>query len=358
MIPVTRPFLPPYEAYAAVIQEVFQRNWLTNNGPVLNELELRLKQHLDLKYGLVVGNGTIALQIGLRALGMKGKVLTTPFSYIATASSIAWEGCTPVFVDIEPNGFNVTPETIAQHLDEEVGGIVLTHCFGMPLDVERLDALAAEAGVPIMYDAAHAFGSTVNGKSIFTYGDISTCSFHATKIFHCVEGGAIFARRPETIKQSALLRNFGHSGLTDFAAVGINGKNSEMHAAMGVVNLNYIDGLLEERKGQTHTYTRLLASERRLTIPEWETPGWNHAYYPVLFENEEATVKVMEFLNGFGIYPRRYFYPSLHTFNGWEGDCPNSTDVSSRVLCLPLYHGLTTMEQEMIARYILRTLRN
>ena len=248
-------------------------------------------------------------------------------------------------MDIEPNGFNVAPETIAQHLDEEVGGIVLTHCFGMPLDVERLDALAAEAGVPIMYDAAHAFGSTVNGKSIFAYGDISTCSFHATKIFHSVEGGAIFARHPDTIKQSALLRNFGHSGYEDFAAVGINGKNSEMHAAMGVVNLAYIDDLLEERKGQTETYTRLLAAERSLTIPEWETPGWNHAFYPVLFENEESTVKVMEFLNGFGIYPRRYFYPSLHTVNGWEGDCPNSTDVASRVLCLPLYHGLTTREQ-------------
>lgn len=358
MIPVTRPFLPPISEYQKLIEEIFMRNWLTNNGPLINELELLLKERFGVNHGIVVSNGTIALQIALKALGVKGKVLTTPFSYIATASSIAWEGCQPVFVDIEADAFNVSPESILNKLDRSINAILLTHCFGIPLDVKQIDNIAKEAGIPVIYDAAHAFGSHVDGRSIFTYGDISTCSFHATKIFHMVEGGGIFTSNSDVLRTCAWMRNFGHNGPSDFEGVGINGKNSEFHSAMGLINLRYIDGLLEERKIQHEAYNALLGVEPAIRLPSTQDPGWNRAYYPILLDSEAMTMKVLHYLQQFEIFPRRYFHPSLQRLNGWEGDCPNSDSVSSRVLCLPLYSGLQDRDQQMIARYILRTIRN
>lgn len=358
MIPVTKPFQPPEEEYFDLVRSAFRRNWLTNNGPLLNELELKLKDYLGIKHGIVVSNGTIALQIAIKALGMKGRVLTTPFSYVATASSLAWEGCTPVFVDIEPNSFNVSPEMLAEHIDEDINGIVLTHCFGMPLDVKAIDALGKKARIPVIYDAAHAFGSTVDGKSIFEFGDISTCSFHATKLYHMIEGGGIFTRDPELLKTSSWMRNFGHDGPEAFHGVGINGKNSEVHAAMGLANLKYADEILQKRRMQCELYTTILQHESRIGLPNINKPGWNCAYFPIVLENSESTRRILAILNMHEVYPRRYFHPSLNTVNNWEGSCPNSQSLTSRIICLPLYHDMSASEQEMISRYILRCLRN
>jgi dTDP-4-amino-4,6-dideoxygalactose transaminase len=358
MIPVTKPFLPPEEEYFELVKGAFNRNWLTNNGPLLNELELKLKEFLGVDHGIVVNNGTIALQIAIKALGMTGKVLTTPFSYIATASSLAWEGCTPIFVDIEPNSFNVSVEGLARHIDDDINGIVLTHCFGMPLDVKGIDAFAEKAGIPVIYDAAHAFGTTVDGKSIFEYGDISTCSFHATKLYHMIEGGGIYTKNPDLLKKCAWMRNFGHDGPESFHGVGINGKNSEVHAAMGLVNLRYAHAILNRRKEQCEHYYELLRHEPSIQLPELKNEGWNFAYFPILFKDEPSTIHAITELNRNGVFPRRYFYPSLNTANIWEATCYNSVEKSKRVLCLPLYHELTSSEQQLTTRLLLRTTRN
>ncbi len=358
MIPVTKPFLPPEEEYYDLVRSAFRRNWLTNNGPLLNELELKLKEFLGVNHGIVVSNGTIALQIAIKALGMTGKVLTTPFSYIATASSLAWEGCTPIFVDIEPDSFNVSVEGLARHIDDDINGIVLTHCFGMPLDVKAIDAFAEKAGIPVIYDAAHAFGTTVDGKSIFEYGDISTCSFHATKLYHMIEGGGIYTNNPELLKKCAWMRNFGHDGPESFHGVGINGKNSEVHAAMGLANLNHAQKILERRRTQCELYNELMMHESRVKLPNLDIPGWNYAYYPIVLRDEAQTSNILSYLNKHEIFPRRYFHPSLNLVNNWSKPCPTSEIVSKTVLCLPLYHELSKTEQELISRYILRCVRN
>jgi dTDP-4-amino-4,6-dideoxygalactose transaminase len=358
MIPVTKPFIPPQEEYLALVKSALDRNWLTNNGPLLNELELQLKEKLGLNHGIVVGNGTIALQIAIKALGMKGRVLTTPFTYIATASSIAWEGCEPVFVDLEKDSFNVTADAIKEKIAPDICGIVLTHCFGMPLDVEAIDQIASDAGIPVIYDAAHAFGVTVKGKSIFEYGTISTCSFHATKVFHMIEGGGIFTKDPEVLKRCSWMRNFGHDGPESFLGVGINGKNSEVHAAMGLVNLKYIDDVLAKRKQQCQYYEELLGHDNSLQLPDVTMPGWNYSYYPVLFDSETTCLAVMRQLNLHEIQPRRYFYPSLDSIGLWSDTAPTANVTASRVLCLPLYDTLSRSEQILISRHILRVVRN
>ena len=238
-MPVTKPFSPPIAEYQELLSGIWQRNWFTNNGPLVNDLELKLKKHLDLKHLLYVSNGTIALQIALKALGITKKVITTPFSYVATTSSLVWEGCKPIYVDIDPETFNIDPTKIEDAIDSDTEAILATHCFGNPCDIDAIDRIAKKHNLKVIYDAAHCFGTTYKGKSVFTFGDISTTSFHATKLFHTIEGGAVFTQDPEVLKNMALMRNFGHSGPESFNGMGINGKNSEFHAAMGVVNLNH-----------------------------------------------------------------------------------------------------------------------
>ena len=356
MIPVTKPFLPPIEEYNTLIQDIFDREWLTNNGPLVNDLELQLKQRLQLDHLLYVGNGTIALQIAIKALNLKGKVITTPFSYVATSSSLVWEGCEPVYVDIEPDGFNIDASKIEAAITPEVTAIVATHCFGIPCDVQAIQVIADRHYLKVIYDAAHAFGTTVHGKSIFEFGDISTCSFHATKLFHTVEGGMVVTKSPDLLRRMSKMRNFGHDGPEHFDGVGINGKNSEFHAAMGIVNLRYIDDILERRRAQCTLYSELLAN-MDLTVPDVTNKAWNCAYFPVVFEDESQCLKVKMAMEKAEIFPRRYFYPSLDGVNNWgEDDCVNSRKTSSRILCLPLYHNLLFEEIEGIVRIVKRTL--
>ncbi|MCH8567440.1 MAG: DegT/DnrJ/EryC1/StrS family aminotransferase [Balneolales bacterium] len=359
MIPVTRPFSPPFKEYQELLEGIWQRNWFTNNGPLVNDLELKLKRYLRMKHLLYVGNGTIAIQIALKALDISKEVITTPFSYVATTSSLVWEGCTPVFVDIDPDTFNIDPTKIEAAITDNTQAILATHCFGNPCDVEAIKAIADKHGLKVIYDAAHCFGTKYKGETIFKWGDVSTTSFHATKLYHTVEGGALFTEDAEVLKSMAWRRNFGHKGPEDFHGVGINGKNSEFHAAMGVVNLNYIDQILESRKKQSGFYDDMLMKPQIQKPKIASDVEFNHAYYPVVFENHETMLRVKKNLEGKEIFPRRYFHPSLSSLNYVDkSSTPVADDIASRILCLPLYFELSEVEIDMICRRILRVLNN
>lgn len=355
MIPVTLPFLPPREEYDRYLDGIWNRNWLTNNGPLVNELELSLKEHLGVPHLLFVGNGTIALQLAIKALELQGEIITTPFSYVATTSSIAWEGCTPVFVDILPHKMTINPDLIEAAISPKTSAILATHVYGIPCEVQKIEEIAKKHQLKVIYDAAHAFGVKVNGRSIFEYGDISTCSFHATKIFHTIEGGAVFTRDPKLLKKISLLRNFGHQGPDRFKGIGINGKNSEFHAAMGLCILPYVEQILARKKEQSDFYREQL-QDLSVSFPHTaDIENYNHAYFPILFSEENALIQSMEALENNGIGSRRYFYPGLNGLDYTSGHCPVSDEIASRVLCLPLYHHLTREEQRMVCRILLRT---
>jgi len=353
VIPITKPFLPDFEEYEALLKGIWERNWLTNNGPLVLELEEELRKYLGLEHLLYVTNGTIAIQLGLKALGIKGEVITTPFSYVATTSSIVWEGCQPVFADIDPETLNIDPVRIESVISPRTEAILATHCFGNPCDIEAIENIAKKHGLKVIYDAAHGFGTNYKGKSIFDFGDVATTSFHATKLFHTIEGGAVFFKSKELMDVVGRMRNFGHDGFDKFRGVGINGKNSEFHAAMGLVNLKYMTQILDGRKIQSSNYDNGLNWSRLRKIKIQPGTEYNHAYYPIIFENEAELIKVKRALEEREIYTRRYFYPSLNTLHYIENQrTPVSEDIASRILCLPLYYDLTESDQERICAII------
>ena len=358
MIPVTKPFLPPKEDVYNLLDGVWQRQWLTNNGPLVNELEEKLKEYLDVPNMLYLNNGTIALQIAIKALDLKGEIITTPFSYVATTSSIVWEGCQPIFVDIDPETFNIDPAKIEASITEKTSAILATHVFGNPCDIDAIDVIAKRHNLKVIYDAAHCFGSKYKGKSVFAYGDISTTSFHATKLFHTVEGGAVFCSSNELNEKMAFLRNFGHNGPENFAMVGINGKNSEFHAAMGLANLPYVDRILESRKEQSLHYDEKLKETKLKRIRIESNSTFNYAYYPVVFKDEETLSEITSILNYKDISPRRYFYPSLNKLSYIsEQEAPFSENISKTILCLPLYFDLKLSEIDSVCVLLLDNLK-
>jgi dTDP-4-amino-4,6-dideoxygalactose transaminase len=359
MINVTKPFFPPLEEYQAYLQSIWKREWITNNGPLVNDLELRLKEYLALDHLLFMGNGTVALQIAMRALELKGEVITTPFSFVATTSSLVWEGLTPVFVDIDPGSLNIDPAQIEAAITPETSAILATHVFGNPCDIEAIQKIADKHGLKVIYDAAHCFGSKYKGESVFKFGDVSTVSFHATKVYHTAEGGAVMTKSPALLKKMASIRNFGFANYEDFDEVGINGKNSELHAAIGLVNLRYVDRLLAKRKEMSLYYQRQLGTLKVTSIVTNSNAEFNFAYYPVIFESEEQLLKTVKALNDNWIYPRRYFYPSLNTISyAGSSTMPVSESVAKRILCLPLFHELETSDVDFIARIMLRAQNN
>lgn len=356
MINVTKPFLPPIEEYYSLIKDIWERNWLTNNGPIINELELKLKEYLKVPHVLVLGNGTIALQIAIKSLDLKGEIITTPFSYIASTSSIAWENCKPVFVDIEEDSLNINPELIEKAITEKTSAILATHVFGNPCNIHKIQNIAKKNNLNVIYDASHCFGVTYENESVFLFGDISTTSFHSTKLFHTVEGGAVFSTDPDLIKKMSYMRNFGHKSYDEFECVGLNGKNSELHAAMGLINLKYIDDILNARKEQHELYNSALEPLKVKRQAINKNCKWNFSYYPVIFNSEELLLKSLKDLNENWIYPRRYFYPSLSSLNYVEKyEVPVCDSVSKRIMCLPLYHNLKKQDIDFISRILLRT---
>lgn len=339
-----------------MLQGIWQRNWLTNSGPLVNELEVKLKERLGVEHLLYLGNGTIAIQLAIKALRLSGEIITTPFSYVATTSAIVWEGCTPVFADIDPDTLTIDPNQIEKAITPRTVAILATHVYGNPCDIDAIQAVADRHGLKVIYDAAHAFGTTYKGRSVFEYGDISTASFHATKIFHTIEGGAVIAREEQVNRTLSFMRNFGHDGPGKFAEVGINGKNSEFHAAMGLVNLGYMEEILSKRKMLCHLYDKLLAPlgwGRPRCLPEGVS---NNSYFAIIPPSEKITIEIEGRLQKNDIFPRRYFYPGLNGLGYVKGvQLPVSDSISERVLCLPLYHSLSTQDVERVSEIILQS---
>lgn len=351
MIEITRPFLPPLEEYVEMLRGVWERNRLTNDGPLLRRLEEELAGYLGIERLLLVANGTMALQIAYRALDLRGPVVTTPFTHISTTSSLVWEGCRPRFADIDPGSWNLSPAAVVDAVGPEVSGIVATHVYGNPCDVEGLEAVARRHDLRLVFDASHAFGTRVGDRSVLDFGDVSTLSFHATKLFHTVEGGAVVCRTPEAHERAFHLRNFGHAGPGRFKGVGINGKMSEIHAAMGLCNLTHADAVLAKRREDCRRYDEGLQGlplQRPVLHPD---AAWNGAYYAVLLPSEAVLLDVVARLEPAGIRPRRYFHPSLSELDYVpEGRVPVARDVASRVLCLPLAHGMGPEDIDRVCR--------
>lgn len=345
VINITKTYLPPLEEYIAYLQRIWDSNQLTNNGPLVQELEAKLKEFLGVKHLFFVSNGTIALQIAIKALDLHGEIITTPFSYIATTSSIVWEGCEPVFVDIDLQTLCINPDLIEQAITSETTTILAAHVFGHPCDVERVQAVADRHGLNVIYDAAQAFGVRYKCGSLLNHGDISTLSFHATKLFHTVEGGAIVTNDDAVARRIAYLRNFGHKGQEDFWGLGINGKNTELHAAMGLCILPKVPELIDKRKAISALYDRYLKTntfQQPVLIPGTE---YNYAYYPILFPSEYTLIASKKTLNSHNIFPRRYFYPSLNNLPYLKyQNMRMAEDAANRILCLPFYPDLTENE--------------
>ncbi|MCX2574297.1 DegT/DnrJ/EryC1/StrS family aminotransferase [Pedobacter sandarakinus] len=356
MIPVTKPFLPKQADFKSYVSSIWARQWLTNNGPLVNELEIKLQQYLNLPHLLYVTNGTVALQLAMEALNITGEVITTPFSFVATTSTIVWQGCKPVFVDIDKETLNIDPDKIEAAITPKTSAILATHVFGNPCDVEAIDCIARKHNLKVIYDAAHCFGTEYKGKSIFAYGDISTTSFHATKLFHSIEGGAVFTQNPDLLKKMAIMRNFGYSGVDTFSEVGTNAKNSEFHAAMGLCNLKEIEQILRRRKEQSEHYMmRLHKIDAQFQLIQKETT-FNYAYFPVIFPSEELMLECKKQLEMVQVYCRRYFYPSLSALPYIDKvSMPICDSIAKRIMCLPLYHTLTHADQDLVVRIILRT---
>lgn len=357
LINVTKTFLPPIEEYQKYVSRIWENGQLTNQGALLKELEEIITKLLNVKNFHFITNGTIALQLALRALDItEGEIITTPFSYVATTSSILWERCKPIFVDIEPDNFTIDPDKIEEAITPKTKAIMAVHVFGYACDVERIETIAKKHNLKVIYDAAHAFGSKYKGKSLLSYGDISTCSFHATKLFHTIEGGACIVKDKETSEKIELMKRFGHSG-DNHLCLGINAKQSEFNAAMGLAVLPYLNKIIDERKKVSELYDKLLNNVVK-TPRKQQNLYYNYAYYPVIFESEEELLKVFEALKKESIFPRRYFYPSLNTlpYLDIKQKCPVSENISSRIACLPFYTGIETDIVKNIANIIIKIL--
>ena len=350
MIPVTKAYLPNKEKYQSYVDLIFQSGWLTNNGSLLQELERRLADYLGVRNIILVANGSFALQLAYKALDLEGEVLTTPFSFAATTSTLAWEGLKPVFADINPKTFNIDPAKIEAQITPNTSAIVPVHVFGNPCDVEAIQSIADKYKLKVIYDAAHAFGSEYKDQSVLNFGDVSTLSFHSTKLFHTIEGGAVITNDDELAKKVRLMINFGISSPTSIDSVGTNAKMNEFEAAMGLCVLDEIDIIRQRREDIWQVYTNELSNI--VEMQQWNEHGKNNcAYAPVLFENENQLLKIEAKLKENNILPRRYFYPSLDTLSYLNSKqiCNNSRDIASRILCLPIYPNL---EKENIKRIL------
>jgi dTDP-4-amino-4,6-dideoxygalactose transaminase len=351
MINVTKTFLPPIEVYQKHVQSAFDRLWLTNRGALILELEKQLKTYLNVSDLLLLNNGTIPLQIALKLVGKGGEIITTPFSYVATTASIVWENCTPIFVDIHPEYLTIDETKIEAAITDKTTAILATHVYGNPCEVNEIERIAKKYNLTVIYDAAHAFGVTYQGKSIFEYGDISTCSFHATKVFQTGEGGAIFTNREDLRNSVFYSHNFGHKGPLDFHGLGINGKMSELHAAMGLSVLPYMEQILSGRQNAVDYYDKNIDFNKVRKIKIREGTQWNYSYYPIIFNSEEELLHIQKKMNEVEIFPRRYFYPSLNTLPYVEYQpMPVSENIAKQVLCLPLYAGLEYESIELIIK--------
>lgn len=355
LITVTKSFFPPIEELYHQLERVYENKQLTNRGKLVLELEEEISSYLDLKESRLIcmNNGTIPLQIALKLLAKGGEVITTPYSYVASTTSILWENCKPIFVDIDPQHLTIDETKIEAVITDKTTCILATHVYGNPCNIEEIDRIAKKHNLKVIYDAAHCFGVKYNGKSIFEYGDVSTCSFHATKIFHTAEGGAFFTKEIDLLDKAFLSHAFGHKG-DEYFQVGVNGKMSELSAAMGLAVMKYSDDIKGKRKGVVEYYLNNIKFSSITNLTIREGTEWNYSYYPILFDNEEQVLVIKSRLEEKGVFTRRYFYPSLNNlpFLKESNNCEISENIANRVLCLPCYYELSEKEQSLIISII------
>ena len=357
MINVTKTYLPSLNEYNKYLKKIWQTSYVTNHGPMVVKLEKDLTDYFNIKHLRLVSNGTIGLELAIRSLNLKGNIITTPFSYIASSASIVWQNCKPIFADIDPSSLCISPKEVEKMIDKNTQAILAVHVFGNPCDVDALSKIAKKHNLKVIYDAAHAFGVSYRGRSVLSYGDISVLSFHATKIFHTVEGGAVVSNDPKIDKTVDHLRRFGHKGPYSYYNLGTNAKMSELHAAMGLAILPHFKNVVATRKKIVNKYDSILKnySVIRITIdPEVKQ---NYSYYPIILSSQSQLKKVVKNLNTKDIFPRRYFYPSLNTLTFFKSNkCMVSEDISRRVLCLPLSYDLCDKDIEKITNTIIKSI--
>lgn len=340
MINVTKTYMPDKERYKSYIDRIYDSEWVTNRGELVEELEVKLKKYLNVKHLVLVANGSLALQVAFKALELTGEVITTPFSFPATTSTLVWEGLKPVYADIDNDTFNINPKKIEGLISKESSAIVPVHVFGNACEVEEIQRIANKNNLKVIYDAAHAFGVRYKDNSILDYGNISTLSFHATKLFHTIEGGAIITNDEKLEEKIRLMINFGIAGPEEIRALGINAKMNEFEAAMGLCVLEEINEINTGRRFVWERYSEKLR-DQSITQSQNTHASKNYSYFPVLFENEDLLLEVDKKLREKNIRARRYFYPSLDTLPYIDShSCPVSRNISSRILCLPIYPDL------------------
>ena len=349
MINVTKTYLPNKEKYKKYIDEIYENGWLTNNGPLVQRLEKRLAEYLGVKNIILVSNGTVALEIAYRTLDIKGFAITTPFSFVATTSSLVTNNILPIFADIDSNSFNLDPKNIEKLITPNTSAIVPVHVFGNACEVEKIEKISKKHNLKVVYDAAHAFDVKYKDKSVLNYGDISTISFHSTKLFHTIEGGAIITNDDELAKKVRYFINFGIKNAMEIPYIGTNAKMNEFEAAMGLCILDDIEDIKTNRKKVVENYK--IGLESLVTFQKQnEQANENYSYFPIVLENEKELLKIQKVLNDENIFPRRYFYPSLDTLEYIEPkqECIISRDISKRILCLPIYAELEKGNQDKI----------
>ncbi|MGE4511718.1 MAG: DegT/DnrJ/EryC1/StrS family aminotransferase [Sulfurimonadaceae bacterium] len=353
MINVTKTYLPNKEKYKSYIDEIYENGWLTNNGPLVQRLEKRLAKYLGVKNIVLVSNGTIALEIAYRTLGLKGFVITTPFSFVATTSSLVTNQLLPIFADIDEKTFNINPKNIETLITPNTSAILPVHVFGNACEVEEIEKIAKKHNLKVIYDAAHAFDITYKDTSVLNYGDIATLSFHATKLFHSIEGGALIINDDTLVEKARYLINFGIKNAEEIPHLGTNAKMNEFEAAMGLCVLDDIEQIKEKRKKILENYRKKLKNLVEFQKQN-EYATENYSYFPIVFKSEEQLLKVQKALNDKNIFPRRYFYPSLDTLSYIEPkqECKISRDISKRILCLPVYSELEEHPQSIIIETI------
>ena len=362
-ITVTSPLLPDLQEFIPYLEDIWDRKWVTNNGFYHKELEKKLAEYLGVEFISLFTNGTLPLITALQALDIHGEVITTPYSFVATTHSLLWNGIKPVFVDIDPKTCNLDPEKIEAAITEKTTAIMPVHCYGIPCDVEKIQAIAEKYNLKVIYDAAHTFGVKINGKSILEYGDMSTLSFHATKVYNTLEGGALVVRSAEMKQKIDFLKNFGFAGETTVLAPGINSKMDEVRAAFGLLNLKQVDQAIDARKVISDLYREGLKDvEGVRLLAEPQGVRNNYSYFPIFIEEKEYGMSrdALYFkLQEENIYGRRYFYPLISQFMMYKDlesarpeNIPVATRIAEEVLCLPIYYGLENQDVERIIEII------
>ena len=360
-INVTQPFLPPLEEYNDLLKKVWGNKWLSNGGEFHQQFERELAEYLGVKYISLFANGTLALMTALQALKVTGEVITTPYTFVATANSIAWNGLKPVFADIDPRTGNLCPSKIESLITESTIAIMPVHVYGTPCDVSEIQNIADTYGLKIIYDACHAFGVKVDNHSILNHGDLSVLSFHATKVFNTFEGGAIVSHTPEMKKKINDLINFGFQNETTVKGLGINGKMNEVQSAMGLLQLKYIGQAIEKRKQITEQYRKRLNKIKGLFFLDGlENTNHNYAYFPIFINEDQYGISRDELYNKlklFNIHCRRYFYPLISQYDEYKDinqNYENGMKISHGVLCLPIYPNLSNGDFERIIKILIQ----